>query len=122
MDDCFGRLVAILGVDRTATEKAVRIVERWPSAAPPVRCARKSWNHSAGPLRTNRGKQIRFEFGSICVGFNVTTAGNRRTASVRLPGAAAAVTGEANGHSRERERESAAGEIAGAILVRSQQI
>jgi hypothetical protein len=123
MDERIGRRAASFGVDRTATAKAVRIVERQPLAARPAQCARE-FGHSVDPLRTIRGTPDSFKLGSICVSFNNgTTGGNRRsTATERLMCVVAAVTGGADGHARERARESAAGEIAGAILGRSQQV
>jgi hypothetical protein len=123
MDDCIGRLVANFGVDRAATEQAVHNVERLQFAACRAQCTPKSWNHSAH-LRTICGSPTLFEFGSVCVSFNeVMTARSRRsTATARPVRAAAALTGETNDHPRERAWESAAGEIAGAILGRSDQI
>ncbi len=119
MDDRIGRLVARFGVDRTATEEAVRFVQVWPSVARPVRCTREPWNHSADTRRTIRGTQS--FFGSICVSVNgVTAVGRRRmTAAARLR---AAVSGEAGGQARGQPRASAAGEVAGATLGRPQQI
>jgi hypothetical protein len=124
MDDCIGRLVANFGVDRTATEQAVRNAERSRLAA---RCAQrtsKSWNRSATHLRMTCGSPTLSEFRSVCVSFNeVTTARScRSTATARLMCAAAALAGDAIDHPRERARECAAGEIAGAILGRSDQI
>jgi hypothetical protein len=124
MDDRIGRVVANFGVDRAATEQAVRSVERLQLAACRAQCTPKSWNHSAAHLRTICGSPTLSEFGSVCVSFNeVMTARSRRsTATARLMRAAAALTGETNDHPRERAWESAAGEIAGAILGRSDQI
>ena len=124
MDDRIGRLAAFIGDDRAATEQAVRNVERSQFAARRAQCTPKSWNHSAERFRTIRGTRPLFELRSVCVSFNeVTTARSRRsTATARLMCAAAALTGEANGHPQERAWESAAGEIAGAILGRSHQI
>lgn len=125
MDDRIGRLAAFIGDDRAATEQAVRNVERSQFAARRAQCSTpKSWNHSAARFRTIRGTRHLFELRSVCVSFNeVTTArGRRSTATARLMCAAAALTGEANGYPQERAWESAAGEIAGAILGRSHQI
>jgi hypothetical protein len=124
MDDRIGRLFANFGVDRTATEQAVRNAERSRFAARRAQSAPQFWIHSAARLRTICRSPTLSEFRSVCVSFNeVTTARSRRsTATARLLCAAAALIGDANDHPRERARESAAGEIAGAILGRSDQI
>jgi len=124
MDDRIGRLATIVGGDRAATEQAVSSAELSQFAARRAQCTPKSWTHSAAHLRTICGIPSLPEFGSVCVSFDeVTTARSRRsTATARTLCAAAALAGEANGHPRERAWESAAGQIAGAILGRTHQI
>ncbi len=123
MDECIGRLVANIGVDRTATGKAVRIVEHWSSAARTGRCVRSSWINSSLTLRKLRGTRNVCALGGNRVRFGGNVPSNARpmTAMARI-GAAAASAGEVNDHSQEQAGASAAGEIAGAILGLSQQI
>jgi hypothetical protein len=121
MDECIGRLVANPGVERAATNMAACSVERWTSAARAVRRMRKFQIHSAGSLGASGRTRTVFKLGSVCVHELTMTDIRQGAKPARRTCAAASVTGEANGHTRERTRESAAG-IAGAILDRSQQI
>ncbi|MGD9812475.1 MAG: hypothetical protein AB7U35_14285 [Sphingobium sp.] len=121
MDDCIGRLVADFGVDR-AGEQAVRNGEYSPFATRHIRCAPGDRN-SASNFRTICRASTLFEFSSVCVSFNAVTndRSRRSTAAARLICAAAALSGDALRHQRERAWESAAGDVAGAILGRSHQ-
>ncbi len=103
MDDRIGRLAASFGVDRTATERAVGIVERRPIGCAPSR-ARTEPGHTADRSARSAEHSDCFKLGSICVSFiKGTTVGSRRsTATARHLCAVAAVTRRGGGHARER--------------------
>jgi hypothetical protein len=120
MDDRIGRLDAKLGVDRTATGQAVRSVTHWPFDARSVRNAPNCVDDSAGTSRQARHAVDAAKLPQACVrlGGIITAATGPATARLR---AADAATSKAD-HGLEQALTSAAGEFAGAILCRSQQI
>ena len=126
MDDRIGRLDANLGVDRAATGKAVRNVAHWPFDARSVRDAPICVHHSAGTSclaspAVDAAKRPH-EFDDVCVHLGgIIAAVHAPTTMARLR-AADVVTSKTYDHTREQALTSAAGEFAGAILCRSQQI
>jgi hypothetical protein len=115
MDELIGRLVANVGVDRAAAEKAVAIilqflvqegpadkvqdlVDKLPGAAAAIQAAAPADNGAGGM------------FGS-----GVMAAGTRMMAAGLSMGQVQAVTRETIAFARERVGEDAVGEIVGAI-------
>jgi hypothetical protein len=119
MDELIGRLVANVGVDRTAAEKAVGVIlqfllkegpaskvqmliDKLPGAAAAM---------AAAPPDSNSGGMF---------GGGLMAAGTRMMAAGLSMGQVQAVTRETIGYAREKVGEDAVGEIVGAIPGLSQ--
>jgi hypothetical protein len=122
MNDRIGRLDAKLGVDRTATDKAARGVARGPFNARSVGGLPTRAIASAATLRAIDGANIPHEFGGTCFRYDAAiTYFNGQTTMARMCAANIALV-HTNDHRREQAMVSAAGEAAGAIPYRSQQV
>jgi hypothetical protein len=114
MDELIGRLVANVGVDRAAAEKAVGIILQFLVQEGPADKVKNLIDKLPGADATMKAAPADSGSGGI-FGSGVMAAGTRMMAVGLSMGQVQAVTRETIGYAREKVGEDAVGEIVGAI-------
>ena len=114
MDELIGRLVANVGVDRAAAEKAVGIILQFLSKEGPADKVKALIDKMPGADAAMRAVPTDSESGGM-FGGGVLAAGTRMMAAGLSMGQVQAVVRETIGFAREKAGEDAVGEIVGAI-------
>jgi hypothetical protein len=114
MDELIGRLVANVGVDRAAAEKAVGIILQFLVKEGPADKVKALMDKLPGAEAAMQAAPADSESGGM-FGGGVMAAGTRMMAAGLSMGQVQAVTRETIGYAREKAGEDAVGEIVGAI-------
>jgi hypothetical protein len=114
MDELIGRLVANVGVDRTAAEKAVGIILQFLVKEGPADKVQNLIDKLPGATAAMQAAPADDGSGGM-FGGGVMAAGTRMMAAGLSMGQVQAVTRETIGYAREKVGEDAVGEIVGAI-------
>jgi hypothetical protein len=114
MDELVGRLVASVGVDRTAAEKAVGIILQFLRKEGPADKVEELIKKLPGAEAAMQAAGSDNDAGGM-FGGGVMAAGTRMMAAGLSMGQVQAVTRETIGFAREKLGEDAVGEIVGAI-------
>ncbi len=114
MDELIGRLVANVGVDRTAAEKAVGIILQFLLKEGPADKVRSLIDKIPGADAAIQAAPADSSSGGI-FGGGIMAAGSRMMSVGLSMGQVQAVTRETIGYAREKVGEDVVGEIVGAI-------
>jgi hypothetical protein len=115
MDELIGRLVANVGVDRTAAEKAVGIILDFLRKEGPADKVQALIDRLPGAEALLKAQQASDAGGGMFAMGGVMGAGTKMMAAGLSMGQVQAVTKEVIAYSREKAGEDAIGEIVGAI-------